>query len=580
MQHVLYLLLRRLRTPIIALISVYAICVLGFTLIPGQDLDGNPWRMDFFHAFYFVSFMGSTIGFGEIPYPFTPMQRGWTTVSVYATVLTWLYGVGTIFALFQDSNVRRLIQRTNFARRVAKIHRPFYLVCGCGVTGQRITKLLDDHGINSVVIENDQVLFDRFEGDELSLSVPGICADAADPEILALAGIQDPLCIGVLAITNNDHTNLSIAIDSKLVMPERLVISATQSKETTANLNSFGTDYIIDPFGTFADQLYLTLRQPYKHLLHDLIVNPNHNVLASPHQKTEGRWVICGYGRFGQALEKKFLAHGIEMTFIEPDPSLYKIPAGSVQGVGTEAKTLLEANITGAVGIIAGTPDDADNLSIIITARDLKPDLITVARQNKDANKPMFRAADVNMIMQPGRAVANEIYMLIRTPMLMQFFNAAREKDREWSRQLLMRITDVLQDQPLDTWACELDSTNAPAVSDWLDRDGKLSIAALYRDPRNRDNPLSAVPVLLKRGDISVMEPSDTTELLTGDQILFCGQRAAHTHINWTLSNHNALRYIITGRYEPGGHIWRYLRRKWSSNKTDERISEESEKNQ
>ena len=69
MPHTFFLVLRRLRRPLIILISVYAVSTLGLTLIPGIDGEGQPWKMAFFHAFYFVSFMGSTIGFGEIPYP-------------------------------------------------------------------------------------------------------------------------------------------------------------------------------------------------------------------------------------------------------------------------------------------------------------------------------------------------------------------------------------------------------------------------------------------------------------------------------------------------------------------------------
>ena len=160
MQHVYYLLLRRLRTPIITIIVVYAISVLGFTLIPGQDDQGNPWRMDFFHAFYFVSFMGSTIGFGEIPFPFTAGQRAWTIATIYACVISWLYGIGTIFTLFQDSNYQRLIKRTNFARRVARIYEPFYLVCGYGITGNRLIHQLDSLGIRTVVIDINQRLID------------------------------------------------------------------------------------------------------------------------------------------------------------------------------------------------------------------------------------------------------------------------------------------------------------------------------------------------------------------------------------------------------------------------------------
>ncbi|MFN2330165.1 MAG: hypothetical protein ABR612_14750, partial [Chromatocurvus sp.] len=64
MEHLIFLILRRLRRPLIALLCAYALSVLGFVLIPGADDTGAPWRMDFFHAFYFVSFMGSTIGFG------------------------------------------------------------------------------------------------------------------------------------------------------------------------------------------------------------------------------------------------------------------------------------------------------------------------------------------------------------------------------------------------------------------------------------------------------------------------------------------------------------------------------------
>ncbi len=66
MQNVIYLLLRRMRLPLIVVILAYAVSILGLVLIPGVDDQGNPWRMDFFHAFYFVSFTGSTIGYGEV----------------------------------------------------------------------------------------------------------------------------------------------------------------------------------------------------------------------------------------------------------------------------------------------------------------------------------------------------------------------------------------------------------------------------------------------------------------------------------------------------------------------------------
>ena len=93
MHNIVFLVLRRMRLPLIVLVCTYAFSVLGFVLIPGMDDQGNPWRMGFFHAFYFVSYMGSTIGFGEIPYPFTDAQRLWVMFSIYSTVIVWLYAI-------------------------------------------------------------------------------------------------------------------------------------------------------------------------------------------------------------------------------------------------------------------------------------------------------------------------------------------------------------------------------------------------------------------------------------------------------------------------------------------------------
>ncbi|HHJ81110.1 MAG TPA: potassium transporter TrkA, partial [Candidatus Tenderia electrophaga] len=86
MHKIFALVLRRMRAPLIVLISAYAISILGLVLIPGVDDQGNPWNMSFFHAFYFVSYMATTIGFGEIPFEFTNGQRLWTTIAMYLTV--------------------------------------------------------------------------------------------------------------------------------------------------------------------------------------------------------------------------------------------------------------------------------------------------------------------------------------------------------------------------------------------------------------------------------------------------------------------------------------------------------------
>ena len=120
MENIVFLIFRRMRQPLLTLLVVYAVAILGLVLIPGQDADGNLWHMSIFHAFYFVSFMATTIGFGEIPYAFSDAQRLWVTCSLYATVIAWIYAIGTILALVQDRTFQEAIAETRFTRHIRK----------------------------------------------------------------------------------------------------------------------------------------------------------------------------------------------------------------------------------------------------------------------------------------------------------------------------------------------------------------------------------------------------------------------------------------------------------------------------
>ena len=108
MENIVFLIFRRMRAPLLMLVLSYSIAVLGLVLIPGKDADGNVWHMDFFHAFYFVSFMASTIGFGEIPFEFTAAQRLWVTFSIFFPVVVWLYSIGTVLVSFCQGLHQRL----------------------------------------------------------------------------------------------------------------------------------------------------------------------------------------------------------------------------------------------------------------------------------------------------------------------------------------------------------------------------------------------------------------------------------------------------------------------------------------
>jgi hypothetical protein len=72
--------------------------------------------MSIFHAFYVMSYTATTIGFGEIPNPFTDAQRLWVTFAIYLSVLGWAYALGSVIALVNDATFAALQAVKGLAR--------------------------------------------------------------------------------------------------------------------------------------------------------------------------------------------------------------------------------------------------------------------------------------------------------------------------------------------------------------------------------------------------------------------------------------------------------------------------------
>ncbi|MFZ0467586.1 MAG: NAD-binding protein [Thiogranum sp.] len=562
MQNVIYLMLRRLRLPLIILVAVYAISVLGLTLIPGVDDQGRPWRMDFFHAIYFVSFLGSTIGFGEIPYPFTDAQRMWTTFIIYSAVIAWLYAIGTILTLIQDQGFRRVLAFSSFARKVRRSQEPFFIVCGYGDASSLLVRELTERHIHCVVVEQDQDKILGLQVEDLPDYVPGLCEDASRSDTLIAAGLKHPHCRGVIALTGGDHSNLTIAISSKLLAPDLPVICQSDSRDTAANMDSFGTDHVIDPFEIFASRFAMMFHSPSMYLVYEWMTSIMHAPLADFTRPSTGTWLLCGYGRFGKAVLEHISAEGVEVRIIEADIAGTAAPAGTIEARGTEADTLLQAGVGEVAGIIAGTDNDANNLSIIITARQLNPKLFTVGRQNNQDNAAIFKAAQADMVMQPGVIVARHILGLIIAPLLDEFLQLTHDQNEEWANVLVSRVAGVVEDVTPETWDLAISPLQAPAVFDSMINGETVSLGDLCVHPQDRRETLPCVPLLIKRDSEHRLLPDMDELLQAGDRILFCGRSEAARHIEHIVNDHQALRYVCTGEDRPGGIVWEWLTRK------------------
>jgi Trk K+ transport system NAD-binding subunit len=558
MTDILILLLRRLRTPIITLIVVYAIAVIGLALMPGVDPEGRPWRMTLFDAFYVMSYTATTIGFGEVPYPYSYAQRLWMTVSIYLTVIGWAYTLGSVFGLARHPAFRAALGRHRFEARVRRMTDPFFIVCGYGQSGRKLVAALDEIGFATVVLETDperaraHLVLDTRQPSAL------LIADARGPDILEAAGIRRPNCAGVVALTSGDEINQSIAIGARVLSREVQVLARVKSPGARETLEAIGDVFVVNPFETFAVNLGMALAQPDVLRLEDWLSGvPG----AKPPPRIEaprGHWVIAGYGRFGHSVAAALGAAGLSHKAIDIDRS--HCGEEGILGSALAEEVLRKAGIEEAAGIVAATDVDANNLAIVNTARRLKRRLFVVIRQNLAGNRSLIEAARADMEFVQSVVMTHESVQLLTTPLLNRFLLLARRQNGVWAVGVAGRIRDTVGDQVPHTWAIECDASLL-GVRHALEElpEPPLALSHLLMDPDDRLRALKAVPLLLLSNGRDVLLPDEHTPLRPGDRILFAGEAGVEGLQRRTLADDGAIDYLRTGRDPPRTWLGRWL---------------------
>ena len=283
-----------------------------------------------------------------------------------------------------------------------------------------------------------------------------------------------------------------------------------------------------------------------------------HAPLADFTRPPGGTWLLCGYGRFGKAVKENLDREGVNTVIVEVDPEGTGCAGFCVVGRGTEAETLRAAGVEQAAGIVAGTDDDANNLSIVMTAAELNPDMFMVARQNKRDNHEIFQAALLDLVMQRSEIIARDIFAMMTTPLLGDFLRLILTQSNEWANEQVSRLTAVVGEYVPDIWYFSVDETHTPALLEVLSEGNVIRIEDLSRDSRDRNEILSCLPLLLMRKDQEAeLFPQGDVTLQQGDHLLFAGRIGAFERMKWTLQNRNALRYVQTGEETASGYFWR-----------------------
>jgi voltage-gated potassium channel len=131
-------------------------------------------------------------------------------------------------------------------------------------------------------------------------------------------------------------------------------------------------------------------------------------------------YVICGFGRVGRQVARDLSAAGAKYVVIDPDPENHEraqaVGVRFLEGMASEDELLRTAGITRARGIVACVDDDAENIVITLSARELAPEIKIIARASaEDSEKKLLRAG-ADRVISPYKASGTEMARLALHP--------------------------------------------------------------------------------------------------------------------------------------------------------------------
>nr|WP_163327772.1 potassium channel protein [Desulfurobacterium thermolithotrophum] len=234
--------------------------------------------------------------------------------------------------------------------------------------------------------------------------------------------------------------------------------------------------------------------------------------------KLKEHTIVCGLGRTGQAAIKELWKEEIPFVVIEKDKARIEETKTKypnliyIIGDATQDEVLIKAGIKSAANLIVATADDADNLFITLSAKNLNPKLRIVARANREENVLKLKRAGATEVILPNVIGGLRMASLAIRPSVVTFLDIVTHHG-----EIDLRLEEV----------------KIPKGSPFH---GKLL--------KDLEIPkkTGVIVISIKRGDGSfILNPTSTTMILEGDSLIIIGTREQAEN----------LKKLVKGR-EPG----------------------------
>ena len=137
--------------------------------------------------------------------------------------------------------------------------------------------------------------------------------------------------------------------------------------------------------------------------------------------------IICGYGRNGKQAASKLLAHGKPFVIIEKDNEIAERFQSETMpfiiGNANEDDTLFKAGIDRASTLICALPDDADNLFVVLSARQINKEMCIISRASQETSYKKLKLAGANNVIMPDKIGGDHMASLVVVPDLIEFID-------------------------------------------------------------------------------------------------------------------------------------------------------------
>lgn len=155
--------------------------------------------------------------------------------------------------------------------------------------------------------------------------------------------------------------------------------------------------------------------------------------LASMHNHI----IICGYGRNGKQVAQKLMAYNRPYVIIEKDESVierfYDENTLFILGDAIEDEILVKAGVEKASTLICATPSDADNLFVVLSARQMNKNLKIISRASEETSYKKMKLAGADNVIMPAKIGGDHMASLVVVPDLVEFLDNLTVSGKEES---------------------------------------------------------------------------------------------------------------------------------------------------